>query len=141
MTYLILKSLHIVAMVAWFAGLFYLPRLFVYHAESDSNAVIEQLRIMESRLYRAIMNPAIAAVYLLGLALLLLNPYLIMQTWLQLKLALVFALTAYHVSLGRMLRAMLAAPPSRSSKFFRVYNEVPTIALILIVLLAIIKPF
>ena len=141
MTYLILKSLHIVAMVAWFAGLFYLPRLFVYHAESDSTAVIDQLRIMESRLYRAIMNPAIAAVYLLGFALLVLNPYLIMQTWLQIKLALVVALTAYHVSLGRMLRAMLATPPSRSSKFFRIYNEVPTIALILIVFLAILKPF
>ena len=140
MTYLVLKSLHIVAIVAWFAGLFYLPRLFVYHAESDSTAVIDQLRIMESRLYRAIMNPAIAAVYILGFALLVLNPYLIMQTWLQIKLALVVALTAYHVSLGRMLRAMLATPPSRSSKFFRIYNEVPTIALILIVFLAILKP-
>ena len=121
--------------------MFYLPRLFVYHAESDSTAVIDQLRIMESRLYRAIMNPAIAAVYILGFALLVLNPYLIMQTWLQIKLALVVALTAYHVSLGRMLRAMLATPPSRSSKFFRIYNEVPTIALILIVFLAILKPF
>ena len=128
-------------MVAWFAGLFYLPRLFVYHAESDSTVVIEQLRIMESRLYRAIMNPALAAVYLLGFALLLLNPYLLTQTWLQIKLVLVVALTAYHVSLGRMLRAMLAMPPSRSSKFFRIYNEVPTVALILIVFLAIIKPF
>ena len=141
MAYLVIKGLHIVAVVSWFAGLLYLPRLFVYHAESKSNSVVAQLRIMEARLYRLIMNPALAAVYILGFGLIAMNPGLLNYGWLQVKLLLVVMLTIYHLSLGRWLRQMQSAPPSQTAKFFRVYNELPTIALIVIVLLAITKAF
>ena len=141
MAYLVLKGLHIVAVVSWFAGLLYLPRLFVYHADSKSNSVVAQLRIMEARLYRLIMNPALAAVYILGFGLMAMNPGLLNYGWLQVKLLLVVMLTIYHLSLGRWLRQMQSAPPSKTAKFFRVYNELPTIALIVIVLLAITKAF
>ena len=143
MLYPTLKTLHLVAMVAWFAGLFYLPRLFVYHAQSDNTGTIETLRTMERRLYRGIMNPSMMAVYIFGFALAAAHPGLLAGNsgWFYLKLGCVVALTFYHASLGRMMRAMQQNPPQRSAVFFRWYNEVPTVALLVVVFLAVFKPF
>ena len=141
MLYLVLKALHLSAVVAWFAGLFYLPRLFVYHAGSSSSEVVEQLRVMELRLYRYIMNPAMAAVYILGFALLAQQPHWFSFGWLHIKLGLVILLSGYHISLGRMLRRMQSEPAGRSPDFFRWYNEIPTVVLVAVMLLAIVKPF
>ncbi len=139
--YTTLKALHLVTIIAWFAGLFYLPRLFVYHsiyAKKTSN--VEMLRVMEHKLYYYIMHPAMAATLILGLWLLVLNPAWLQQGWLHAKFTLVALLIAYHFSLACYLKAFKKGAP-RNEKFFRFYNEVPTILLLGIVLLAVLKPF
>ena len=141
MLYLYLKAFHIISIVAWFAGLLYLPRLLAYHAASDDDKVRGQLALMERRLYRFIMNPAVAAVFILGFTLLYLNPSVASNGWLHIKLLLVFCLLAYHIVCGRYLRSFASGTNNRSPRFFRLFNEIPTIFLIIIVLLAVTKPF
>ncbi|NBX86535.1 MAG: CopD family protein [Proteobacteria bacterium] len=139
-TYLILKTLHLISMVAWFAGLFYLPRIFVYLAESPP-AAHPTLHTMARKLSHYIMLPAAAATWAFGLALMLSQPYLLQQGWLHAKLGLVLLLTAYQVSLEFFRLQLLQNPKTRSGKFFRYYNEVPTLLLITIITLAVFKPF
>ncbi|MGE0119319.1 MAG: protoporphyrinogen oxidase HemJ [Dongiaceae bacterium] len=137
------KALHIVSVVAWMAGLLYLPRLFVYHcAAAAGSPQSETFKLMERRLFRGIMNPAMIAVYLFGIALVL-TPGLVdwASGWLHAKLVLVAALTIYHHALGRWREAFAADANSRPARFYRLMNEVPTALMIAIVVLVVVKPF
>jgi protoporphyrinogen IX oxidase len=136
-----LKAFHIMAVVAWFAGLFYLPRLFVYHAGAKPGSELsETLKVMEHRLLTAIMTPAMAAVWILGLTLAYWEGAF-SDGWLHAKLALVFLLSCFQGALSRWTKDFAADRNTRSAKFYRVANEVPTVFLILIVLLVVLKPF
>lgn len=138
----IIKALHIIAMVCWFAGLFYLPRLFVYHSMSDDTKSQERFALMEKKLYRGIMNPAMMATWALGLIMLFLGRQVYFsQGWLHAKLALVAILTIYHVFCGRYYKKLAHNPQLKSHVYWRFFNEVPVVFLILIVFLVVIKPF
>lgn len=138
-TYLTFKALHLISMVAWFAGLFYLPRLLVYIVESPKAA--PTLHLMARKLSHYIMLPAAVFTFLFGLLLIHSQPYLMQQGWLHAKLGLVLLLAAYHTSLEYHRRLLLAGKNKHSARFFRLYNEVPTVLLILIITLAVFKPF
>ncbi|MEO8422066.1 MAG: protoporphyrinogen oxidase HemJ [Hyphomicrobium sp.] len=136
-----LKAFHIMAVVAWFAGLFYLPRLFVYHADAKPGSELsETLKVMEYRLLTAIMTPAMVAVWVLGLTLAYWEGAF-SDGWLHAKLALVFLLSGFQGALSRWTKDFAADRNTRSAKFYRIANEVPTVFLILIVLLVVLKPF
>lgn len=137
--YLTLKTLHIIAFTTWFAGLFYLPRLFVYHAENPKNGAI--FLTMERKLLTYIMRPAALATILAGLAMIAHDQYLLNMGWLHAKLSLVFLLIAYHGTLERFAAHFARGKNTKSGTFFRCYNEVPSILLITIVALAVFKPF
>lgn len=137
--YFTLKALHIISMVAWFAGLFYLPRLFVYHVEHPKAAAV--LAIMERKLAVYIMRPAALATWAFGILLILQSPDLMRMGWLHAKLGLVLLLTAYHISLEVHRLTLASGKSTKSGKFFRLYNEVPTLILIAVVFLAVFKPF
>ena len=141
-TYLILKSLHLIAIISWMAGLLYLPRIFVYHVENKQDQNMSNtFKIMEKKLYYYIMMPAMVISWLFGL-LLIFNIGLdqLASKWLQIKLVLVLILTFYHFFLGRCLRRFSYDLNVYSSKFYRFFNEVPTILLILIVFIVVFKP-
>ncbi len=136
-----LKAFHIIAVVAWFAGLFYLPRLFVYHADAKPGSQLsETFKVMERRLLIAIMTPAMADVWISGLILAWWTGAYA-DTWLQLKFALVFLLSGYQGALSRWTKDFAADRNTHSGKFYRIANEVPTAFLIAIVLLVVLKPF
>ena len=140
--YLWFKALHIIAIVCWFAGLFYLPRLFVYHAMSSDQPSHERFCIMERKLYRGIMNPSMIATLLFGGLMLWLNPALFQTgAWLHLKLTLVVVLIGYHHACGRILRRFAAGANQRDHVWFRWFNEVPVLFLLAIVILVVVKPF
>ncbi|ACJ00168.1 protoporphyrinogen oxidase HemJ [Rhodospirillum centenum] len=143
MLYLWIKSFHVISMVAWMAGMFYLPRLFVYHTQTTPGAAdYQRFVVMERKLLKYIMNPALIATWTFGLAMLALNPSLLSgQGWMHAKILLVLGMTAAHMLLGRYRREFEETRSARSEKFFRVFNEVPTILLIVIVILVIVKPF
>jgi len=135
------KAFHIVFVSAWFAGLFYLPRLFVYHANAKPGSELsETFKVMEHRLLTAIMTPAMAIVWLTGLTLAYWEGAF-SDGWLHAKLALVFLLSGYQGALSRWTREFAADRNTRSAKFYRIANEVPTVFLIAIVLLVVLKPF
>ena len=135
-----LKALHLAFMVGWFAGLFYLPRLFVYHAMASSTAVHEQLVTMERRLYRFVTPFAVLTVFF-GLWLLALNPtYYLTSGWMHVKLLLVLLLLAYHVYCGRLLRDLANGSNTRSHRYFRIFNELPVFVLFPVVILAVVRP-
>ena len=140
--YLLLKSLHLIAVIAWMAGLLYLPRIFVYHVENyDKEEVTNIFEVMERRLYSFIMRPAMVLTWLFGLFLIHLNGIeSFSNLWLQIKLILVVFLTIYHEYLGRCLRSLKDRTNNKSAKFFRIINEIPTILLILIVFIVVFKP-
>jgi putative membrane protein len=139
MPYLWIKALHVVFVVTWFAGLFYLPRLFVYHVESADAAVRAQLKIMERRLLMIThIGGALAVVF--GIWTLALAPAFLKQPWLHAKLTLVVLLVAYHFYLVRLKDQFAADACARSSRWLRVFNEIPGILLIAIVVLAVVKP-
>ena len=135
------KAFHIVAVIAWMAGIFYLPRLFVYHADaavgSDKS---ETFKVMERRLYTAIMTPAMIATWLAGVALAT-SGHLWTTPWFLAKVALVIAMTAFHVWLGRRLRDFAADKNARSARVYRMVNELPTLLVIAIVVLVVVRPF
>lgn len=137
------KALHLVAVVTWFAGLFYLPRLFVYHAMAEDQISRDRFKIMERKLYRGIMNPSAIAVLLLGLLLMAHYPYaaLVNMHWLHVKLVLVLALYGYHGWCGRLLRIFAADANTRGHVWYRWFNEAPVLVLIAVVILAVVKPF
>lgn len=140
--YLWLMAFHIIAVVAWFAGLFYLPRLFVYHSTAEDVVSRARFRTMEDKLYRIIMRPAMIATVVLGAWLLALRwPAFSTAGWLWLKLAGVVALLGYHHYCGRLIRAFAADENLHSEKFYRMFNEMPTLLLIAIVILVVVKPF
>tara|TARA_Y200000002_G_C22145828_1_gene440882 strand:- start:35 stop:469 length:435 start_codon:yes stop_codon:yes gene_type:complete len=141
-TYLIFKSLHIIAVISWMAGLLYLPRIFVYHVEnSEEKKISEVFKVMEKKLYFYIMTPAMILSWLFGIALLhYLGIDQTQQFWLKAKILLVVILTLYHLYLGKCLKDFAIDINKRSSKFFRIFNEVPTILLILIIFVVIFKP-
>ena len=140
--YLLFKSLHLIAVISWMAGLLYLPRIFVYHVENfEKDQATEIFETMERKLYNYIMRPAMIFSWLFGIILIWINGiesfgYL----WLQLKILLVVVLTIYHEYLGKCLINLKNRTNTKTSKFYRYINEVPTILLILIVFVVIIKP-
>lgn len=138
---LIIKALHIIAMVAWFAGLFYLPRLFVYHADTHDKISLDRFKVMERRLFYGIMNPAAIVTLLLGFWLLYYNSsYYLHAFWMQAKFGMVLLLLVYHVVCGYYVHKFRYNENRNSSKFYRFYNEVPTLLLIATVLLVVVKP-
>ena len=135
-----IKSLHIVFMVAWFAGLFYLPRLFVYHAQAEDAISIERFKVMERRLYRGIMTPSMIVMLACGLWLWL--GFGITGGWLHAKLACVALLVAHHFWLGKLIRDIAANRHCHSHVFYRWINEIPALPLLVaIVVLVVVKPF
>ena len=144
MTYLIVKSLHIMAVISWLAGLFYLPRLFVYHADAALQSDLsETFKIMERRLLKAIMTPAMLMSWALGLWLIFGEGVIDWSSdhWFHAKLFCVIALSAYHMALAKWRKDFEADRNQRTAKFYRIVNEVPTLLMIAIVLLVVVKPF
>jgi putative membrane protein len=139
--YLWLKALHVIAVISWMAGLLYLPRLFVYHAAAaPGSGQSETFKVMERRLLRFIMTPAMIATWLFGLGLMFTGGWLT-AGWLHAKLVLVLALSAMHGLMSRWQADFANDRNRRSQKFFRVANEIPTLLMIVIVILAVVKPF
>jgi len=135
------KAWHIIAMVAWFAGLFYLPRLYVYHATTTDTISLNRFIIMERRLYFGIMWPAAVMTSVFGLAMVFqASDYYLHQVWFQLKIALVFGLWIYHFSLWYFLKNFQNQKNKHRCRFYRFYNELPTLVLIPVVLLVELKP-
>jgi len=139
--YLWIKAFHIVAVVTWFAALFYLPRLFVYHAAAEDEISRERFKIMERKLYRGIMTPSMLVVVGLGVWMLALITAWMQQGWMHAKLMLVAALIAYHFVCAWHLRQFAQDRNQRSHVYFRWFNEAPVLALIAIVVLVVVKPF
>ena len=140
--YLLFKSLHLIAVISWMAGLLYLPRIFVYHAENNTEKNTSEIfKIMERRLMFYIMTPAMILSWFFGIFLILINEISItLNLWVQTKLFLVVLLTVYHLFLGYYLRKFALDENKKSAKFFRIINEIPTILLILIIFVIIYKP-
>ena len=141
-SYLLFKSLHLIAVISWMAGLLYLPRIFVYHVENlkDKNTS-SVFKTMERKLYFYIMTPAMILTWIFGLILISsLGFEVLSTTWIKLKLLLVILLTSYHFYLSKLLGDFKIDQNTKSSKFFRIINEVPTILLILIVFIVVFKP-
>ncbi|MEX0582421.1 MAG: protoporphyrinogen oxidase HemJ [Sneathiella sp.] len=137
------KSLHIISVIAWMAGMFYLPRLYVYHADAEVGSDLsETLKIMERRLLRGIINPAMIFTFIFG-GLLLLTPGIVDwgDLWIWLKLALVFAMGSFHGELSKWRKQFEADRNTRPAKFYRLVNEIPTVLVIGIVILVVVKPF
>ena len=140
--YLILKSLHLIAVISWMAGLLYLPRIFVYHSENNlKNEITSVFKIMEKRLYLYIMYPAMLLSWIFGLSIIHFQGVELLQAkWFIYKIIAVLILTVYHFYLGLCLRIFNEDANTKSPKFFRIINEIPTVLFILIVFLAILKP-
>jgi len=135
-------AFHVIAVICWFAALFYLPRLFVYHAMSDDEISIERFKLMQRKLYRGIANPAMIATIILGLWLVSMAPDAYLnQTWFQLKAALVLLLIGYHYLCLDHMKKLAANRSNRSHVYFRLFNEVPVFFLVAIVILVIVQPF
>ncbi len=142
MNYLWINAAHIIAMVCWFAGLFYLPRLFIYHRAATDRASRERFVTMETKLYRIIMNPAMGATLLFGVwALVMAWDSHGNAGWLWTKIALVVMLIGFHHYCARIMRSLATGNLPHSEKFLRIFNEIPTILLIFVVVLAVVKPF
>ena len=141
-SYLLFKSLHLIALISWMAGLLYLPRIFVYHVENLKDKNTSSIfKTMERKLYFYIMTPAMILTWAFGLILIsFLGFEVLSTTWIKLKLLLVILLTLYHFYLSKLLGDFNLDLNSKSSKFFRIINEVPTILLILIVFIVVFKP-
>ena len=140
-SYLLFKSLHLIAIVSWMAGLLYLPRIFVYHSENNNEIVISVFKTMERKLFYYIMTPAMVLSWLFGLLLISKVGFdQLGALWLQLKLIFVVILTCYHFYLGALLNKFKYDENSKSSKFYRYINEIPTLLLILIIFVVIFKP-
>ena len=139
--YLLFKSLHLIALISWMAGLLYLPRIFVYHSENDNKIVATVFKTMEKKLFYYIMTPSMLLSWLFGLLLVSIIGFnQFASLWLQCKLILVCLLTIYHFYLGYLLNRFKFNQNTKSSKFYRYINEIPTLLLILIVFIVIFKP-
>ena len=140
--YLLFKSLHLIAVISWMAGLLYLPRIFVYHVENfEKKQTTEVFEIMEKRLFNYIMRPAMVLSWFLGIVLILIIGIETFSFfWLQIKLVLVFLLTIYNEYLGKCIKMLKLGKNNKSAKFYRIINEIPTVLLIFIVFIVIFKP-
>ena len=141
-SYLLFKSLHLIAVVSWMAGLLYLPRIFVYHVENkEKKQATDIFEVMEKRLFFYIMRPAMILTWVFGLVLIYFNGIEIFsQLWFQIKIILVILLSAYNSYLGKCIINLKNSTNTRSAKFFRIINEIPTVILIIVVFMAIFKP-
>jgi protoporphyrinogen IX oxidase len=136
------KALHVISVISWMAGLLYLPRLFVYHADADKDSELsETLKIMERRLLRLIMNPAMIAAWIFGACLVWANTDLLQQGWMHAKLTMVILLTGFHHVLGRWRKAFVKDVNKRNARFYRRVNEIPTVLMVIIVIMVVVKPF
>ena len=140
--YLTFKALHIIAVISWMAGLLYLPRIFVYHSDiSEKKESMDTFKIMERKLYNYIMMPAMILSWLFGILLIhTLGLEILSQLWMQIKGISILILTHYHFYLGKNLRLFAFNANTKSSKFFRIINEIPTIILIVVVFVVVFKP-
>ena len=140
-SYLLFKSVHLIAVISWMAGLLYLPRIFVYHSENNNEIISSVFKTMERKLFYYIMTPAMAISWLFGLLLIQEIGFdQLANLWLQLKLIFVILLTAYHFYLGLLLNHLKLDQNKKTSKFYRYINEIPTLLLILIVFIVVFKP-
>ena len=140
-TYLLFKSLHLIAVISWMAGLLYLPRIFVYHTEADHESQKTVFKTMERKLYNYIMMPAMFLSWLFGILLIHnLGFSILSELWMQIKTIAVVILTYYHFTLGKYLNDLALENNKKTSKFFRIYNEIPTIILIVVIFVVIFKP-
>ncbi len=139
--YLLFKSLHLISVISWMAGLLYLPRIFVYHAEATHDSQKDIFKTMERKLYNYIMMPAMLLSWLFGILLIHNIGFSIFsELWMQIKFVAVSILTYYHFTLGRYVNDFAMDNSQKSSKFFRIYNEIPTIILIVVIFVTIFKP-
>ena len=139
--YLLFKSLHLIAVISWMAGLLYLPRIFVYHSEANHESQRDVFKIMERKLYNYIMMPAMLLSWLFGVLLIQSLGFAVFaELWMQIKTVSVIILTYYHFLLGKYLNDFATNDNKKSSKFFRIINEIPTIILIVVVFVVIFKP-
>ena len=139
--YLLFKSLHLIAVISWMAGLLYLPRIFVYHSEAAHDSQKDIFKIMERKLYNYIMMPAMLLSWLFGVLLIhSLGLDIFLELWMQIKVILVIILTYYHFLLGKYLSDFAINENKKSSKYYRIINEVPTIILIVVVFVVVFKP-
>ena len=142
MHYDIIKALHILSVISWMVGLLYLPRLFVYHADAEIGTVrAETFKVMERRLFKAIMNPAMIASFIFGIWLIALNHGLVFDTWFQIKVLAALAMAICHGKFSKMRRLLENDVQPLSSKTYRIWNEIPTLLMIIIVFMAVLKPF
>ena len=141
MSYEIIKALHIISVIAWMAGLLYLPRLFVYHADTPLGSVqAETFKVMERRLLKAIMTPAMITSFIFGIWMLVLAPALLTEIWMIIKIVCVFGLAGCHGLFSRMRRDLENNKLPYSSKVYRIWNEAPTLLMVIIVIMAVVKP-
>ena len=139
--YLLYKSLHLIAVISWLAGLLYLPRIFVYHSEADHESQKRVFKTMERKLYNYIMMHAMLLSWLFGILLIQsLGHSIFLELWMQIKVIAVVILTYYHFTLGKYLRNFAQDNNNKTSKFFRIYNEIPTIILIVVIFVVVFKP-
>ncbi|MBD1172701.1 protoporphyrinogen oxidase HemJ [Pelagibacterales bacterium SAG-MED05] len=139
--YLLFKSLHLIAVISWMAGLLYLPRIFVYHSESDDMSQKKVFKTMERKLYNYIMMPAMILSWLFGILLIhSLGFSVFSELWMQIKIIAVIILTYYHFTCGKYLNDFAIDNNQKTSKFFRIYNEIPTLILIVVIFVVIFKP-
>ena len=139
--YLLFKSLHLIAVISWMAGLLYLPRIFVYHSEADHESQKIVFKTMERKLYNYIMMPAMILSWLFGILLIHnLGFGVFSELWMQIKVIAVVILTYYHFTLGKYLNDFASENNQKTTKFFRIYNEIPTIILIVVIFVVIFKP-
>ena len=141
MGYEIAKALHLVAVISWMAGLLYLPRLFVYHADCEPGSVrAETFKVMERRLLKAIMNPAMMASLVFGAWMIALSPWLLLEFWMQAKIACVAGLVGCHMKFASMRRHLEADGRPRPARAYRIWNEAPTVLMVVIVFMAVLRP-
>ena len=142
MYYEIITALHILSVISWMVGLLYLPRLFVYHADTETGTVrAETFKVMERRLLKAIMTPAMIASFIFGVWLIALNHGLVYETWFQIKFVVILAMAGCHGKFSKMQKLLENDVQPLSQKIYRIWNEVPTVLMIIIVFLAVLKPF
>lgn len=140
--YLLLKALHLISVIAWMAGMFYLPRLYAYHADAEKGSdKSETFKVMERRLLRIIVNPAMIATLVFGLLMVMVNPSIMQGGWIHVKLLLVAGMVVCHILFARWRKVFLRDENTRPAKFYKIWNEVPTVLMIAIVILAVVKPF
>ena len=141
MSYDVIKALHLISVMSWMAGLLYLPRLFVYHAETTIGSVrAETFKVMERRLLKAIMNPAMIASFVFGIWMIVLAPVLLYELWMHVKILCVLLMAGCHGAFSKMRRKLENDEPPRRPRVYRIWNEVPTVLMVIIVFMAVVKP-